>query len=506
MNGRKDPESGIGPEFIRVVYDEKGNPVAVKPADASAMSEFVPDAPNTPNTPNTTNVPAVHARNVGVNITNGGSPYRASVGVSSIHSSVPYVVEQWLTIISKNILALKAQVEQTQANYNEVIAQIQNIKIPEVKIPEFPKMPEIEMPDMKPVYEGIDGANHRIDALTHTMTQRMEAVNQQVGEGKLMYKLLADQINTMNEIVSTIASEFAQQKVLTKDTYEVLTDKMRQLNEQLSDSFSKLKTVEMDIDALRADSMQRFSFLDEKVAAMHRQLSVGNEKTEGDLIVLNDVVSVMNDRIAELNEKINDMQQMREEVAQIVVQNKLDRQLMIEEIVARTTEKMKNFAKRRAAIAPKVAAKIGKVVVRVKVKKGKMKHRKIVKKIKVRKAARKITRTKINKNLIAKKLRKTDIGNYETALVVTERKTQRYGRAVFDVAKRINKNVVMIMQDKLNEADGFEPVTYDAIDNSEAVFIVTNRKMRKNFAVKNAALKRRVFLVDKNLKFSEVKY
>lgn len=135
------------------------------------------------------------------------------------------------------------------------------------------------------------------------------------------------------------------------------------------------------------------------------------------------------------------------------------------------------------------------------------KARKIVRKVvKKRRIVRKITRAKINKNLIMRKLRKSDIADFNSALVVTERKTQKYGRAVFDVARKMNGNVVMIMQEKMSEDDGFEPVTYDAIDNSEAVFIVTNRKMRKNFAVKNAALKRRVFLVDKKLKFSEVKY
>ena len=58
----------------------------------------------------------------------------------------------------------------------------------------------------------------------------------------------------------------------------------------------------------------------------------------------------------------------------------------------------------------------------------------------------------------------------------------------------------------MSEEDGFDQTTYDAMDNSEAVFIVTNRSMKKNFAVRNAALRKRVFVVDKKLKFSEIKY
>jgi len=457
MNGRKNPESGIGPEFIRVIYDEKGNPIAVKPADGSVLQD----------------------KKSSDGSTNGGSPRPT---FPTLPTLIPQPVEQWLTLISKNILSLKADIERTQNSYNQIIAEVKQINT--TNIANTANTKEISTPDISPII-------------------------QQINDQKIMYKLLADQINVMNEIISTIAKEVAQQKTLSKDFYEVMNGKMKQLNEKLneslSDNFSSIKTIETELDSIRNDSMQRFSFIDDKVSAMHRQLAASDERTEGDLIVMNDVSAVMNERIAELNEKIDSIQSIKQEFEKMIEQNaeknKIDRQILIEEVVDRVSKRMKNLVAKRVEVQIKVKRRKSRKVKARKVKK-------VVKNVvkKKRKVVRKITRAKISKNLIVRKLKKSEIENYGSALVVTERKAQKYGRAVFDVARKLNGNVVMIMQEKMSEDDGFEPITYDAIDNSEAVFIVTNRKMKKNFAVRNAALKRRVFLVNKNLNFSEVKY
>lgn len=100
---------------------------------------------------------------------------------------------------------------------------------------------------------------------------------------------------------------------------------------------------------------------------------------------------------------------------------------------------------------------------------------------------------------------KADIQTYPSALIVTERRMQRIGRAVFDVAKNVNKNVLMIMQDKMSESDGFEPVTYDAMSNSDGIFIVTKKNMKKNFSLKTLLATKPVFIVNKKMKFSKMK-
>jgi len=309
-------------------------------------------------------------------------------------------------------------------------------------------------------------------------------------------------------------------------------------------NFSNLKTLEREIDSLRSGTMQRFSYVEEKIAAMHRQLAAGSERTEGDLIAMNDVMAVMNQRIAEIEEKIAELKNsdalegVKTELLQAIEQDKNDRESLIEEIVGRTSRRMRNIVAKKTKAEVKIRmkkkkkksrkAKITKIT-KIRKVAMKRKHRKILKKRKIARKIRsrrkirgkirgeirskirgkiwnKITRAKINKRLIAKKLKKSEIENYGSALVVTERKSQKYGRAVFEAARKMNGNVVMIMQEKMSETDGFEPITYDAIDNAEAVFIVTSRKMMKNFAVRNAALKRRVFIVDRKLKFSEIKY
>ena len=515
MNGRKNPEGKESPEFIRVVYDEKGNAIAVKPSDGHVLPES----------------------KSGVGTSNGGLP-------SS--NFIPYPVEQWLTLISKNILSLKADLDKTQNNYTQLIAEIK----------------QAATPNLQPIYEAIEAANSNIyatsknvDAISRNVEatdrnvdaasgkidaadkkidnvfQRTEALGQQINEQKMMYKMLADQVNVVGEMSTTIAKEFSQQKALDKDFYDAINAKMRMLTlemDQLNDTFDKVKTLQSELDSLRNDSMKRFSYIDEKVTSMHRQLSASSERTEGDLIALSDVVAAINERIAELNEKMNgvqaanyatpeDLQNVKEELMSAIEQNMLDRQLMIEEIIARTSRQLKSFAakKPRRKLKRKSGRKLKRKSVRKlkKVRARKIKAKTVGRIVKKRKQRgivrkRKIVRRarKISEKVLRRKLLKSEIGTYANALVIAEKKTQRVGRAVFDVAKQMNENVVMIMQDKLSEDDGFEPITYDAIDKSEAVFIVTNRKMVKNFAVRNAALKRRVFLVNKKLKFSEVKY
>ena len=100
---------------------------------------------------------------------------------------------------------------------------------------------------------------------------------------------------------------------------------------------------------------------------------------------------------------------------------------------------------------------------------------------------------------------KADMQTYPSALIVTERRMQRVGRAVFDVAKNMNKNVLMIMQNKMSESDGFEPITYDAMSNSDAIFLVTKKNMKKNFSLKTLVATKPIFFVNQQMKFSEMK-
>ena len=479
-SNKQVPEANT-PEFIRVVYDEKGNAIAVKPANASVMQNFIPDKTNGTNT-------------VAVGV--GGSPQSRFI--------LPAALEQWLTLISKNILVLKSDVERTHAMQNQLFEQIEQIK-------------NLPAPTVTTTQQAVD----------------FSPIVQQIAEQKMLYKLLADQVNTMNEIVDMIAKEFSQQKTFTRE----LATRMQEINDNFADSFARVKNIETDIESLRSETMQRFSYAEDKTTSMHRQLAASSDRTEADMIALHDVVTVMNERIAEMSEKINALNGIKAEIAEMIEHNridvKVDRQVLIEKIVGDVTKRLKTVMKSEMRNELKKGMK-AKTKIEVKIKVRKLKKRKSRKLHKLhrklkRKTARKIKRfakrkisrkikprkirkttvrkvRKINKTALMKKLVKSEITSYGNALVVTEKKAAKYGRAVFDIAKNMNENVVLIMQDKLSEADGFEQITYDAIDNSEAVFIVTPRKMKKNFAVRNASLTRRVFLVDKKLKFVEVKY
>jgi hypothetical protein len=489
MNSRKFPENALSPEFIKVAYDKHGNPLSVSPVDLHAPKE-----------------------------TNG-----EKIKETFSPKPIPQPIEEWLVLISKNIISLKRDLQNTQNVYNQIIQEVKQITIPVI--------------DLTPIDNSINATNYRIDAVL----QKLDATNQQVNDQKMMYQLLADQINVMNEIVASVAKEFSYQQTISRE----LAEKIEMLNEQLNGSFVSIQQILKDMELMNSDKSQ-LSDIDERISVMHRQLASSIERTEGNIVALNGILAEMKGKIDSLEtsnfeiqvavqnslkeladnfEKMNsetknqieysikafsdsfseinsgnkiDMENslkyMKQELMATIEQNKIDREALIQEIVDRTSKRMRRLVK-----TPKVEVKI-----KVKKKRtAKRKHRKI-KKIKVKKIAKRKT-GKINKTILAKKLMKADMQTYPSALIVTERRMQRVGRAVFDVAKNMNKNVLMIMQNKMSESDGFEPITYDAMSNSDAIFLVTKKNMKKNFSLKTLVATKPIFFVNQQMKFSEMK-
>src|SRR3989344_3662457 len=281
-SNKQVPEANT-PEFIRVVYDEKGNAIAVKPANASVMQNFIPDKTNGTNT-------------VAVGV--GGSPQSRFI--------LPAALEQWLTLISKNILVLKSDVERTHAMQNQLFEQIEQIK-------------NLPAPTVTTTQQAVD----------------FSPIVQQIAEQKMLYKLLADQVNTMKK---------------TED----------------------------------------------KTTSMHRQLAASSDRTEADMIALHDVVTVMNERIAEMSEKINALNGIKAEIAEMIEHNridvKVDRQLLIEKIVGDVTKRLKTEMRNELKKGMKAKTKIEvKIKVRKLKKRKSRKLHKLHRKLK-RKTARKIKR------------------------------------------------------------------------------------------------------------------
>jgi hypothetical protein len=487
MDSRKQPESAPSPEFIKVSYDKHGHPIDVIPMDLHAPQEK-----------------------------NG----EAKAKISFAPKPIPQPIEEWLVLISKNIISLKRDLESSKNVYNQIIQEVKQINAPII--------------DLTPIDNSINTTNYRIDSVL----QKLEATNQQIGDQKMMYHLLADQVNVMNEIVASIAKEFSHQQTISRE----LSEKIEILGEQLNGSFVSIKQILKDMELMNSDKSQ-FNSIDDKISAMHRQLASSTERTEGNIVALNGILAEMRGKIDSLEtsnfeihvavqnsmkeladnfEKMNSetrnqieysikafsdsfneinsgnkidmensLKDTKQELMATIEQSKIDREALIQEIVDRTTRRMRRFVK-----TPKA-------VVKVKVKKRKVAKRKH-RKIKIKKNPRRKI-SKINKTVLAKKLMKAGIQTYPSALVVTEGRMQRIGRAVFDVAKNMNKNVLMIMQDKMSESDGFEPVTYDAMSNSDTIFIVTKKNMKKNFSLKTLVATKHIFIVNKKMKFSEIR-
>jgi len=435
MNPRKIPESPLSPDFIKVAYDKHGNPIAVTPVDMKADENTQQPQTNG------------HVR------------------------IIPQPIEEWLSLISKNIIALKRDVENTQSTYSQIVQQIRQINTPQN--------------DIARLRNGIDTANQRIDMLA----QKMSFTNQHMSE----------QINILNSVVASIAKEFAEHQTIDKDVARNIAI----LNEQFNGNFVNIKRILQDIELLNSGYAQRLDMIDERINAMHIQIAESVERTEGNIVALNDAINELKNKIdnmenSNFDKKIeisNSLNVFKQEIMEAIEQNKIDRDTLISEVVERTAKRM------RKIMTPKVDVKF-------KVKKRKArKPKKIVKGRKNRKirVTKKIAKrmSKINKTILAKKLLRADVPSYPSVLIVTERRMQKVGRAVFDAAKNLNKNVLMIVQDKMSESDGFEEVTYDAMSNSDAIFVVTRKKMKKNFSLKTLERKP-IFIVNQKMKFSKV--
>lgn len=196
------------------------------------------------------------------------------------------------------------------------------------------------------------------------------------------------------------------------------------LNEQLNGSFVSIKQILKDMELMNSDKSQ-LNDIDERISVMHRQLASSIERTEGNIVALNGILAEMKGKIDSLEtsnfeiqvavqnslkeladnfEKMNSetrnqieysikafsnsfnetnssnridmensLRDMKQELMVTIEQNKIDREALIQEIVDRTTRRMRRLAK-----TPKAEVK-------VKVKKRKVakrKHRKIkIKKI-----------------------------------------------------------------------------------------------------------------------------
>ena len=419
MDNRKLPESNPSPEFIKVSYDRHGNPIDVTPVSRNEPKE-----------------------------TNGKQTRENSA------RPIPQPIEEWLVLISKNIISLKRDLEDSRNNFSQIIQESRNSSI-----------------DLSPLNNSINSANYRIDLLG----QKTDSATYQ--------------LNLITEMIASFAKELSQHQAIDNE----FAQKIENLNEQLNGNFVSLRQILKSIEMIETDTNQKFNFVDERIASMHRQLASSIERTEGNIVALNGIMNEINEKIDsfetsnfEIQVSVqNSLQNMKQELMQEMEKNRIDRETLIQEVVERIAKRMKKI------MAPKVEIKV-----RVR------KHRKTKHKIQKRKVNKKVS--KINKNILAKKLMKARIQTYPSALVVTERRMQKIGRTVFDVAKNLNKNVLMIMQDKMSESDGFEPITYDAMLNSDAIFLVTKKNMKKNFSLKTVKAQKSVFIVNQKVKFSKL--
>lgn len=464
MNFKRDSPEEIdpSPDFIKVSYDKNGNAIDVRPVKG----------PN------------------GTQSKSETAPQRITIQNLSYDTKV---IGNWLNVLNQNMHTIREQMNSMQNPSEQFVLFGEQIS---AKIEFLHKVVDEMSIELQNVKISDNGFLEELNLLRENM--------------KSSDKGFLEELNLFRENLKLIQEEMHDSMHVSK----LMISDMGMLKSEMSSGTVEMKKVQNEIMILE-EEMKNSKVNSAEVMQNFDVLNVNFENLKKNFADLNDHVSAM---INQMNAKVSDvswkleniatkedldmvisgfiskqeLHQAKNELQEEIKANWIDRNQLIAEIVTLTSENVRKMLEKKRKHSRKIKIRVKKKMKR-KVKK--RLHRKI----------RKIKARKINKTILAKKLMKADIQAYPSALIVTERRMQRIGRAVFDVAKKMNGNVVMLMQDKMNESDGFEEITYDAINNSDAVFLVTSKNMKKNPSIKNISERKKIYQVNRKIKFAEIK-
>jgi hypothetical protein len=371
------------------------------------------------------------------------------------------VIGNWLNVLNQNMYSIREQIKNVDG-YEKMIPFIekisQNIAIFERNFDNISK----EFDAIRKALQDVKVTDNSFLEQFNLFRENLRMIQEEMNDSRHVSNLLMNDIVILKEEVKNIKfdpSEILESINLINNNFAILRNHFVEMNQEVAGMINQMNAKLSDL-----------SWKMENIA------------TKEDLdMVISGFISKQ------------ELYQTKNELEEEIKGNHINRDELVSEIVAQTTANMQKLLQRKKR---KIRVKIRKIKIK--------KKRNIAKKRKFKKKIVKGKIRKINKNVLTKKLLKADITTYPSALIVTERKMQKIGRAVFDVAKTLNKNVLMIMQDKMKESDGFEPITYDAMLNSDAIFVVAKKNMRENPSLQSIKTTKKIFIVNNKMKFTEM--
>lgn len=461
MTKRDVPENmKDSPEFVKVMFDEKGHPLGIRPLRATFST---PDnnGKHVQDIPQKTAVRKPVDQEVVINwISNLNQHFKdlredfrtlalfdqkrfneleKILSQNYSNKDSPTFIENF-SRIEKEISNLKNQYNLVLQNLQSTSGEIKNLT---------KKLETIEFPD-KEIFSQLDSLDMNLSNQIKTLKEKLESM-------KLPEGLIYDQLNSLDLRMSTIAKEISDTKMHEIETSEKLKSfigNMEMCKISNMETTQKLDGFEDEMEKLRneialsKDFMEKiFSSVNKNVENINSEL---NEKLESVSLSVNqksDQFSLINEELHSLkSQTINSINELREGQNQLFENQKQMECLLInQESISR------NLANDAVLEIQKMLKKPKKRVV-----------------------------AKPTKSKVVRFLKKNfKIKPFTKVLVVTDKRNSTFGKTLHEATRRISKKSVLAIEENRTNKMNLDRPVIEAIKKSNYAFIVGKYSLKK---------------------------
>ena len=372
------------------------------------------------------------------------------INIQTLHYDTK-MIGQWLGVINQNMHTLREQ-----------IALLEN--------PTDKFMPVLQ----EAISKNMDFTNKQIDLM-----------NRELQNYKILSNSIMEQLNLMNENFSLLRKEITDNSYISRQIIaemDMIKGEVRNSKSPSTEIVNMLDSMNENFEILRSRVMEISRETAETNSQLIRKLSDVATKEDvsnigakfSEMATKEDLDMVISGFISK-----QEFHEANQELKEAIIKGKIDKDALVSELMSN----IKNLMKKP---------------------KRKVRHRKVVKKKIVKKIRKKRTLT-IKKSIVRKfLLKKVLLTENDRVLVVTDNKMEKIGQKVFDVARKINENAVLVMMEK-REKPNQEPedTVSEAMKSNDVIIGVTWYSLKNTHSLKEAVgMGARACLISKKLKLS----
>jgi len=435
---RDNPEGfSKSPEFIKVLYDESGKPIGVKPADVKAEERMDGDS-------------------------------KTIVQKVPIFSNDLRIIGNWLSAVNANVNSLRASIGQRtdgevdkkldliDGRISILAKEIGNTILMDNRLSEEmillrEKMERLKIPD-------IDLLRVQIDSMSEANERKMKDVEANLSSLQSAYEQMRPQISAIYQNLSEMHSSL-ESDILSAERQ--LSTKTDQTNEKIFSLENRITESQTMYQSL----LQRMSEIQNDIERIQE-----DGKRFDNLMTKEEFEKINQENKNKFNSLISreDLEKMKSDFEMSLILNRLDYEVMLKGLKRKTVRKIKRRIRKR-----KIVKKAKKFSFRA---------------------------NRIEKLLKAKYKMKPD----EKVLIVSEKRLAKYGRAVYNVARKIDKNsVFMTVENRKNQKEEFGSTVEKAMKNSHLVLVSSRYSLKRTNVYKIIRKARvRIAFFNKRLQFS----